>query len=160
MDSQGESFLDSYLPFLLIKGYRLISAEFHQFLLEIGITVPEVRIVNLLAEREAATLQELADGAYLPQPTASRACRRLVDRGLLHREVSAADRRSRIFRLTAQGAALSHRLIGEAEVRVARALADLTVDTDLLTETMRSLVSELEQTAPRPERPTVEAPPP
>lgn len=138
------TFLDGYLPFLLHKSYRLISAEFHASLDEFGVDLSECRILEVVHDIGSGTLQQIADRAALTQPTASRVCARLVGNGLLTRQVGEGDRRSRVFRLTRQGKSLSERLMREAEASVDRVMSTLTVDGDDLKAMLLRIVAELE----------------
>ena len=138
------NFLDGYLPFLLHKSYRLISADFHASLDELGVDLPECRILEAVHDFGSATLQQIAGRAALTQPTTSRVCARLVGNGLLTRQVGEGDRRSRVFGLTRQGKSLSERLMSEAEASVDRVMSTLSVDGDDLKAMLLRIVAELE----------------
>ena len=139
-----DTFLGQYLPFLLHRTYQLISADFHQSLDRLGVDLSECRILNLVSDLESGTLQQIADGAALTQPTASRVCARLVSNGLLEREVGAGDRRSRVFWLTPRGKSLSDLLIRDATASVDRVMSTLSGDAEELKATLQRIIAELE----------------
>ena len=146
-------FLANYLPFLLHRSYQLLSETFHAGLADVGLDITECRIINSLADFGPLPLQRIQGHAYIVQPTASRACTRLERRGLLTRRVGTGDKRQRIFELTADGRAVSRRLMDMSTVALAETLVRTSVDPAGLEMVLKELISDLEQRRPGPDQP-------
>src|SRR3954466_14716696 len=71
--------------------------------LKMGISLAQLFVLQQLAERPAESLNELADRTATHQSSVSVVVRRLVDRGLVSRTASAADKRRIEIQLTPQG---------------------------------------------------------
>jgi DNA-binding MarR family transcriptional regulator len=71
--------------------------------LKMGISLAQLFVLQQLAEKSAASLNELADRTATHQSSVSVVVRRLVDRGLVSRTASAADKRRIEIQLTPQG---------------------------------------------------------
>ena len=99
--------LQDYLPYRLAVTSNLVSrlvARAYQS--EFGVTIWEWRVIAILGEGEPMTAQALSDSAAMDKVSVSRAVRALVERGLVERENNAADRRSRLLRLSPAGEAV------------------------------------------------------
>lgn len=142
-DAPSASFLEQYLPFLLFRSYALLTEEYHDGLGELDLDVTASRILDCLADFGPCSLQEIQELAAVLQTTASRACTRLEDRGLITRRVGDGDRRHRIFELTDTGRATSEQLIAMSKSTLADALARTDIDPDALACTLRQLIDEL-----------------
>lgn len=142
-DAPSASFLERYLPFLLFRSYALLTEEYHDGLGELDLDVTASRILDCLADFGPCSLQEIQELAAVLQTTASRACTRLEDRGLITRRVGDGDRRHRIFELTDTGRATSEQLIAMSKSTLADALARTDIDPDALACTLRQLIDEL-----------------
>ena len=143
-----EQFLESYLPFLLHRSYQLLSETFHAGLADIGLDITECRIINSLADFGPVSLQRIQALAYVVQPTASRACTRLENRGLLTRRVGTGDKRQRIFELTEDGRGVSRRLMKVSSAALAETLVRTSVDPVRLKTILRQLIVDLERCRP------------
>jgi DNA-binding MarR family transcriptional regulator len=66
------------------------------------VSIDQLRILTVIASRPAATLSELATATGMHLSRASRACDRMVARGLLEREEHPEDRRHLRLKLTRQ----------------------------------------------------------
>lgn len=137
-------FLDSYLPYLLQKADHLLSAHFHVSLQRAGIQVSEWRVLAVLADHGPRSLQELADIALLPQPTASHACRRLENAGLLSRLEDEQDRRRKMLSLTHDGTDVVEGLIAKARHYETEALKGLSLGDADFGANLGNLIAELE----------------
>jgi len=96
--------LQDFLPYRLAVTSNLVSrlvARAYQD--QFGVTIWEWRVIAILGEGEPMTAQALSDSAAMDKVSVSRAVRTLEARGLVERESNAADRRSRLLRLTADG---------------------------------------------------------
>ncbi len=67
------------------------------------ITLPQLRVLIMIATRGALNIAAVADGLMVNPSNASRTCDRLVRSGLLDRQESAADRRNTTLSLTLRG---------------------------------------------------------
>ena len=154
-DGEGvvEGFLESYLPFLLHRSYQLLSETFHAGLADVGLDITECRIINSLADFGPLPLQRIQALAYVVQPTASRACTRLENRGLLTRSVGTGDKRQRIFELTDDGRAVSRRLMDVSQEALVETIERTSVDPVRLRATLKHLIGDLELSRPGLDQP-------
>ena len=77
------AFLENYLPFLLFRSYALLTEEYHEALGGLDLDVTASRVLDCLADFEPCSLQQIQELATVLQTTASRACTRLEERGLI-----------------------------------------------------------------------------
>jgi DNA-binding MarR family transcriptional regulator len=107
--------LDDFLPFRLSFTSNLVSdriARAYQALF--GLTIPEWRLVTVIAESDGITQQAIGAKTRMDKVTVSRAAIALVERGLIERAPNAGDRRSHLLRLTAAGHALYEQVAPKA----------------------------------------------
>src|ERR1041384_3379470 len=90
--------------------------------LKMGISLAQLFVLQQLAERPAESLNELADRTATHQSSVSVVVRRLVDRGLVSRTASAADKRRIEIDVTPAGRAL---LTGAPETIQSQLIAGL-----------------------------------
>lgn len=103
----GKLHLDDFIPYRLSYTSSLVSeliAASYSALF--GLTIPEWRIVAVIAEYTGISQQAIGRRTRMDKVTVSRAAVALVGRGLLTRAPNANDRRSRDLSLSAAGAAL------------------------------------------------------
>lgn len=96
--------LDDFIPYRLSVTSNLVSdtiARTYEALF--GLTIPEWRLVAVIAERDGITQQAIGATTRMDKVTVSRAAIALVDRGLLARMANPDDRRSHLLRLTGPG---------------------------------------------------------
>ena len=99
--------LDEFLPYRLSFTSNLVSdAIARTYAALFKLTIPEWRIVAVLAESEGATQQQIGQRTRMDKVAVSRAAIALADRGLLTRRANPHDRRSHLLALSAAGAAL------------------------------------------------------
>jgi DNA-binding MarR family transcriptional regulator len=99
--------LDRFLPYRLSYTSNLVSdaiADTYKALF--GLSIPEWRLVALIAEREGITQQEIGALSRMDKVTVSRAAIALTDRGLIERQPNPADKRSQLLELSEAGRAL------------------------------------------------------
>ena len=89
------------------------------------VTLPQLRVLMLVATRGGLNLGALAQAMGVHPSNASRACDRLVDAGLLGRTESTLDRRNLMLELTGDGEALIEELIGHRRSAIATVLERL-----------------------------------
>jgi DNA-binding MarR family transcriptional regulator len=107
--------LDAFLPFRLSFTSNLVSdriARAYQALF--GLTIPEWRLVAVIAEENGITQQAIGGKTRMDKVTVSRAAIALVERGLVERAPNAGDRRSHLLRLTGSGQALYEQVAPKA----------------------------------------------
>lgn len=96
--------LDDFIPFRLSFTSNLVSdtiARTYEALF--GLTIPEWRIVAVVAETGGVTQQAIGARTRMDKVTVSRAAIALVDRGLLARARNPGDGRSHLLALSAAG---------------------------------------------------------
>jgi DNA-binding MarR family transcriptional regulator len=96
--------LDRFLPYRLSVTSNLVSdriARAYEALF--GLSIPEWRLVAVIAEAKAITQAEIGDRTRMDKVTVSRAAIALVERGLLARAANPADKRSHHLSLTDAG---------------------------------------------------------
>lgn len=101
--SEAEAAADALvaaLPFLTTVAVRT------QGVVAEDLTLPQVRVVSLVATNGAMTVTALAARLRVNPSNAGRTCEQLVARGLLHRSPHGSDRRSWLLELSSSGAAL------------------------------------------------------
>lgn len=96
--------LDRFLPYRLSVTSNLVSdriARAYESLF--GLTIPEWRLIAVIAEVEAITQAEIGERTRMDKVTVSRAAIALVERGLLTRAPNPGDKRSHHLSLTTHG---------------------------------------------------------
>ena len=96
--------LDEFIPYRLSVTSNLVSdsiARAYEALF--GLTIPEWRLVAVVAETGGITQQAIGAKTLMDKVTVSRAAIALVDRGLLARRANPEDRRSHLLELTDAG---------------------------------------------------------
>jgi len=126
-----------------IEGaFRQLLPLAHQELLDLDLTTPQLKVVLLLYLNGAARMSELASALGVTLATATGIMDRLVDRGIVTRENSMADRRVVICRLSARGHELTDRLYSSARERARDFLqTQPEAQLDKLDEALTSLSS-------------------
>jgi len=96
--------LDAFIPYRLSVTSNLVSetiASAYQALF--GLSIPEWRLIAVIAEDEGATQQQVGRRTRMDKVTVSRATIGLVERGLVERHPHASDRRSQSLHLSHAG---------------------------------------------------------
>jgi DNA-binding MarR family transcriptional regulator len=86
------------------------------------VTVPQLRVLVLVASRGTMNLNTLAEAMGVHPSNASRACDRLVAGGLLRRRESSLDRRNLVLELTDEGRQLIEVLVEHRRAAIATVL--------------------------------------
>ncbi|MDN5764713.1 MAG: MarR family transcriptional regulator [Humibacillus sp.] len=89
------------------------------------VTLPQLRVLMLVATRGGLNLGALAQAMGVHPSNASRACDRLVEAGFLQRTESTLDRRNLMLELTDKGDELIDELIGSRRATIASILAQM-----------------------------------
>ena len=96
--------LDRFLPYRLSITSNLVSDRIASaYEVMFGLSIPEWRLVAVIAEVDAITQAEIGERTRMDKVTVSRAAIGLVDRGLLQRAPNAAVKRSHLLSLTVAG---------------------------------------------------------
>jgi DNA-binding MarR family transcriptional regulator len=93
-----------------------------------GLTIPEWRLIAVLAEKGSATQFDLGAATRMDKVTVSRAAIALVARGLMRRSPIPHDKRSHLVALTAEGQALYDQVAPKALALEDAILADFSAD--------------------------------
>ena len=107
--------LDDFIPYRLSVASNSVSdaiARTYEALF--GLSIPEWRLVAVVAEGEGVTQQAIGAATRMDKVTVSRAAIALTGRGLLVRRANPADRRSHLLDLTAAGRRLYAAVAPEA----------------------------------------------
>lgn len=94
-------------------------------LVEDVVTLPQFRVLVMVADRGSMSLNEVATGLGVHPSNATRACDRLVGAGLLHRRTDDNDRRRIAMTLTPAGKRLVARVMAHRRQRIATILRRL-----------------------------------
>jgi DNA-binding MarR family transcriptional regulator len=96
--------LDAYLPYRLSVASNAVSGLIARAYQDrFGLTIPQWRLVCVLAEDGALTQGQLVARTVMDKVTVSRAAQGLARRGLVERSDHHADGRSHVLALTAEG---------------------------------------------------------
>lgn len=136
--------LDDFLPYRLSIASNLVSdviARAYGALF--ALTVPEWRLIAVMAESDGITQQQLCLRTRMDKVTVSRAAIALAGRGLIRREAHPQDGRSQLLTLSEEGAELYRNVAPKAlelEARIFGQLdpADLTLLRDMLDRISRA----------------------
>lgn len=91
------------------------------------VTVPQLRVMMMIATRGAMNLVAVAAGLGVSSPNASRICDRLLKAGMLNRSEDPHDRRHVTLTLTSDGEALIERLIRHRRTAIRKTLRAMTI---------------------------------
>lgn len=119
--------LDQFMPYRMSVASNMMSdviASAYRALF--GLNIAEWRLIAVLAERVSSTQNELCAATKMDKVTISRAAIALTDRGLVERSANAADKRSHLVSLTAEGRALYTQVVPKALALEKELLADFT----------------------------------
>lgn len=92
------------------------------------VTMPQLRVLMLLATRGPMNLAGVAAGLGVSAPNASRICDRLLKAGMVDRRDDPTDRRHIALTLTADGRALIDRVTRHRRAAIKRVLRNLSAD--------------------------------
>ncbi|WP_111512667.1 MarR family winged helix-turn-helix transcriptional regulator [Mycobacterium kyogaense] len=90
------------------------------------VTVPQVRVMMMIATRGAMNLASVAEGLQVNPSNASRIVDRLIKIGLLDRRQDSVDRRNISLTLTGEGQALIGKVIRHRRAAIRRALREMS----------------------------------
>ncbi len=114
------------LPMALYRTLDAVMPRFRKIFNEFGLTEQQWRVLRVLWDEQATTLNQLAALTLIPAPSLVGIVDRLERDQLVNRQRSEADRRKVNVVLTSQGSALE----GDIMPRVATAYAELKQSVD------------------------------
>ena len=114
------------LPMALYRTLDAVMPRFRKIFNEFGLTEQQWRVLRVLWDEQATTLNQLAALTLIPAPSLVGIVDRLERDQLVNRQRSEADRRKVNVVLTSQGSALE----GDIMPRVASAYAELKQSVD------------------------------
>jgi DNA-binding MarR family transcriptional regulator len=109
-------YLDTYLPYRLSVTSNKVSALIARaYENRFGLSVPQWRLLAVLAETSHLSQQELVLRTAMDKVTVSRAAAALMERGLIARKTSQADRRAAELSLTPAGISIVDEVVPLAQ---------------------------------------------
>ena len=137
--------LDSYLPYRLSVASNAVSSLIARAYEDrFGLTIPQWRLVCVLAEDGGLTQVQIVARTVMDKVTVSRAAQGLVKRRLVARAQNKADGRSQVLNLTAAGRALHAEIAPLALAYEAALIAGLAPEEVTL---LKRLLSRLQSAA-------------
>lgn len=128
-DSTSKFDLHQYIPCQLATVSHAIMRSVASVLEDrFGISTPEWKVLAIIAEKPGLSAVTVAQLAEMDTVAVSRAVTKLLDRGLIDRELDSEDRRRSVLNLSAEGADLYEQVIPIAGELEARLLGDFTDD--------------------------------
>lgn len=119
-------FVSSYLLYLLAASSEAASHQFHARVREMGLRVPEWRVLACLFDQDGLMITQLARFSLMEQSRMTRIVDQMEKRGLVARRSDEGDgRRVRVY-LTEEGQSLSTELVEEAQDHETRLLSALS----------------------------------
>lgn len=119
--------LADFLPYRLSVASNAVSdAVATAYRALFGLSVPEWRLIAVLAEAAPLTQQAIGVATRMDKMTVSRAAGALAERGLVTRAANPDDARSRLLRLTGEGQRLYAQVAPKALELEAAVLAGLS----------------------------------
>jgi DNA-binding MarR family transcriptional regulator len=115
LDTIIETVLTTSRVFIAIAARSLAA-------IEVDVTLPQFRLLIVLAAHGAQTLKSLADFLAVNASTATRMCDRLVRKGLVRRRTSPSDRREVRLALTEKGRDLVDHATKQRRIELSRLL--------------------------------------
>lgn len=138
--------LEKFLPYRLsVLSNRLSAAIAESYSRRFGLTIPEWRVVAVLALDPGISAAEVAERTAMDKVAVSRAVRRLLATGRARREMAAGDRRRSVLELTPEGRRIYQRITPALRSFEAELLAGLSAREQRLLD---AILRRLELRAP------------
>lgn len=139
--SQG---LSSFAPYIMNRILRRYNARMDQAVRDKGLNVPRLRVLAALAAEGPQTINDLAIFAISEQSSMSRLLDQMEGEGLVRRQTSESDSRSRIVSLTDFGRTQFERAFplmraAEAKMFAGFSAAEKALALELLGRMMRNV---------------------
>jgi len=146
-DPTQDTFVSSYLLYLLAASSENASAQFHEQVRAQGLRVPEWRVLGCLVDNDGLMITRLAKLSLMEQSRMTRIVDQMHGRGLLTRTEDPQDKRRVRIGLTDEGRRVAQELVTQAKAHEARLLSTLA-DTDAarIKSVLATLLDVLEST--------------
>ncbi|KAF0173534.1 MAG: winged helix-turn-helix transcriptional regulator [Hyphomonadaceae bacterium] len=137
--------LEAFLPYRLAVLANAVSRAFaRRYEDEFGLSIPEWRVMALLAVSPGLTATEVAEATPMDKVAVSRAVRGLIEAGRLRASADKTDARRQRLALTPAGMAIYRRIVPLARALEARLTAGMGTDER---EALDRLLAQLEAAA-------------
>jgi DNA-binding MarR family transcriptional regulator len=138
--------LRDFVPYRIAVLARGVSVSLGRKYRDLGITIPEWRLIAHLAEVGTCSSGEICARTAMDKAKVNRAVMRLVAAGLLLAGTSSRDRRVNVLKLTAQGQKIYEKIVPMA-LSHEEALLDTLSETEVkeLTRILRKLQSQVDK---------------
>jgi DNA-binding MarR family transcriptional regulator len=138
--------LEKFLPYRLsVLSNRLSAAIAESYSRRFGLSIPEWRVIAVLALDPGISAAEVAERTAMDKVAVSRAVRRLLSTGRARRETARGDRRRSVLELTAEGRRIYRRVTPALRRYEAELLAGFNAPEQRLLD---ALLRRLEERAP------------
>jgi len=118
--------LTAFLPYqLAVASSRISKAFAERYKAELGLSIPEWRVLAHLAQSDAVSVREIHARVDMDKSKVSRAAARLEEGGLIEKRENPDDRRLLDMRLTPKGREVIARIVPIADAYQAEILASL-----------------------------------
>ena len=146
--------LEKFLPYRLsVLSNRLSAAIAESYSQRFGLSIPEWRVMAVLARDAGLSAAEVAERTAMDKVAVSRAVSRLLSTGRARRETATGDRRRSMLELTPEGRRIYARITPALRKYEAELLAELGARER---QTLDALLTRLEARAPRLEPPRID----
>lgn len=116
--------LTAFLPYqLAVASSRISKAFAERYKAELGLSIPEWRVLAHLAQSDAVSVREIHARVDMDKSKVSRAAARLEEAGLIEKRENPDDRRLLDMRLTPKGREVIARIVPIADEYQAELLA-------------------------------------
>jgi len=144
MDEKKETFVSSYLLYLLAASSESASGQFHDVVRSKGLRVPEWRVLACLIDQDGLMTTKLASYAMCEQSRMSRILDQMQTKDLIRRHTGEGDKRRVAIHLTDKGRGLAMELVDLARNHEAKLLALLKeTDANRLKPALQTLLAVL-----------------
>lgn len=127
-DGSNSFNLGDYIPYLIHQVHRGILQGFEKGLVNHGVSLPEWRVLAVLAHHGTLRFGDLALSTGVEPPTLVRVLTVMERNKWVRREPSSEDRRATNVKVTSDGRALARSIIPLAKASATKALAGLSAD--------------------------------
>ena len=146
--------LQKFLPYRLsVLSNRLSAAIAESYSRRFGLSIPEWRVIAVLALEPGLSAAEVAERTAMDKVAVSRAVRRLLSTGRARRETAAGDRRRSMLELTPDGRRIYRRVTPALRRYEAELLAGLSATEQ---RQLDAILRRLERRAPGLDPPRID----
>lgn len=137
--------LDESLGFIIYKTHLRLKNNLNQSFKPFDLTTEQWGILSRLWEKDGVSQKDLAEKTHKDQPNITRILDKLVQKGLIRRELNPGDRRAFSVFLTKEGYDLKGHLVPIAESSLKKALKGFTSEeVQTLKDSLNTIYDNLE----------------